>query len=322
MEIQSPEPKLEYHNTMTYTLPLTIATPVLNGMPFIKRALESVAEQKIQPVEHLIFDAGSTDGTQNVVRQFSHSTLIEEPDSGAHEAMNKALEIAKGDWIVFLNADDRFLPSAFEIFSRVISENQDKEMLLGGSQVCILRPDGMTGARLIVRQPRSDQASDLVHLTLGVPSLNSRIFRTDILNKFNGFDNNFYISADRDLLLRMTIGGIKSACFPEIIFEYGLHKGSQTLMATKDVSRKINEEHLLIASNLIKKNNANRFCLKVLKDWRAYEKFKRYCFEKKPAALFMLAFFPPLWRSLYRKKMLSRSEKRLHGVKKVLKYIP
>jgi len=304
---------------MTYTLPLTIATPVLNGMPFIHRALESVAKQKVQPIEHLIFDAGSTDGTQNVVKQFSHSKLIEEPDSGAHEAMNKAVARAKGDWIVFLNADDRFLPNAFETFSKEICKNYDKEMLLGGSQVCNLDPDGKTSTTLIVRQPRDNQASDLVHLTLGVPSINSRIFRTEVLKRFDGFNNNFYVSADRDLLLRMIIGGVKSACFPQLTFEYGLHQGSQTLMATKNVIRTINAEHLSISSNLIKKTDADSLNIGILKDWQTYERFKKYCFERKPAGLLILALFPGLWRSLYRKIMLTRSEKRLRGVKKFLK---
>lgn len=91
---------------------VTIITAVLNGAKTLKRNIESVRSQTYDNKEHIIVDGGSTDGTLNIISQYAgilkwHSG----PDEGIGDAMNKGLELANGDFVVFLHADDRLADS-------------------------------------------------------------------------------------------------------------------------------------------------------------------------------------------------------------------
>lgn len=96
----------------------TVATVTFNAESTIERTLRSVAEQTCQHVEHLLVDGCSQDGTMERIQRYierncdvehPHSIrLIREPDEGLYDAMNKAILQAKGDYIIFLNAGDKF----------------------------------------------------------------------------------------------------------------------------------------------------------------------------------------------------------------------
>lgn len=95
-------------------LPLiTVATVTYNAEGTLERTLRSVAEQDYDRIEHLIVDGCSTDHTLSIVQRYVEQNqarhgirLICEPDNGLYDAMNKALQQAAGEYIVFLNAGD------------------------------------------------------------------------------------------------------------------------------------------------------------------------------------------------------------------------
>jgi glycosyltransferase involved in cell wall biosynthesis len=90
----------------------TIITPNLNYGHFLGDCLASVAEQEGVSLEHLVFDAGSTDESAAVAARFPNIVWIQEKDEGMSDAINKGFDRAKGDWVIWLNADDRFKPWA------------------------------------------------------------------------------------------------------------------------------------------------------------------------------------------------------------------
>lgn len=63
--------------------------------------------------EHIIVDAGSVDGTLEILRDYSHLKWVSEPDRGQSDALNKAFGMSNGSIIVALNCDDYFVPDAF-----------------------------------------------------------------------------------------------------------------------------------------------------------------------------------------------------------------
>src|SRR5215472_6659795 len=85
---------------------LSIVTPTLNGIHTIRETLESVARQDYPDVEHIVMDGGSKDGTLEVVCQFPNVRLVSEKDEGHYHAMNKGIEMATGEAVAILNADD------------------------------------------------------------------------------------------------------------------------------------------------------------------------------------------------------------------------
>lgn len=87
---------------------ISIITVVLNGAATIRNALESIKNQMgTFDLEHIIVDGMSSDGTIDIIRQYSPlSAIIVEPDNGIFDAMNKGIRQATGDIIGILNADD------------------------------------------------------------------------------------------------------------------------------------------------------------------------------------------------------------------------
>jgi glycosyltransferase involved in cell wall biosynthesis len=103
----------EIHNAPRNVNPqFTIITPSLNYGRFLGDCLVSVASQTGLSLEHLVMDGGSTDNSAEIAACFPHATWIQEPDKGMSDAINKGFALAKGDWVMWLNADDRLKPGA------------------------------------------------------------------------------------------------------------------------------------------------------------------------------------------------------------------
>jgi glycosyltransferase involved in cell wall biosynthesis len=90
----------------------TIITPSLNQGRYLADCLASVAAQEGVSLEHLVIDGLSTDGSAGVASRFPHAVWISEKDSGMSEAINKGFARAKGEWVMWLNADDTLHPGA------------------------------------------------------------------------------------------------------------------------------------------------------------------------------------------------------------------
>src|SRR6476659_3913925 len=100
---------------------ISIVTVCFNASATIQACLASVAGQTYLDVEHVIIDGQSSDTTLEIVRRFPHvAAVISEPDCGLYDAMNKGLSRISGDYVLFLNADDKF-PTASTI-AKVVDE--------------------------------------------------------------------------------------------------------------------------------------------------------------------------------------------------------
>jgi glycosyltransferase involved in cell wall biosynthesis len=103
---------------------LSIVTVSLNSAATIEDTLASVAQQETGfGVEHICVDGGSTDGTREIIDRWVEKnrqiTRLYEPDSGIFDAMNKGLRLARGEYLLFLNADDFLV--ARETLARAMS---------------------------------------------------------------------------------------------------------------------------------------------------------------------------------------------------------
>lgn len=89
---------------------ISIITITFNAEREIVPTVRSISEQTCRDFEHIVVDGASTDGTVGVVRKLGGRDvrIISEKDSGLYDAMNKGLKIAKGKYVLFLNAGDSF----------------------------------------------------------------------------------------------------------------------------------------------------------------------------------------------------------------------
>lgn len=90
---------------------ISIITVVYNGVATLEQTILSVIDQTYQNIEYIIIDGGSTDGTIDVIKRYENKIKywISEPDKGIYDAMNKAINIAMGDWLLFINEGDMLL---------------------------------------------------------------------------------------------------------------------------------------------------------------------------------------------------------------------
>lgn len=102
----------------------TIITPSYNYGHFLEDCLTSVAEQDGVTFEHWIYDGGSTDHSAEVAARFPGAKWIQEADSGMSEAINKGFSQARGDWVMWLNADDRLKPGALAVMLKHLKGTQ------------------------------------------------------------------------------------------------------------------------------------------------------------------------------------------------------
>ena len=90
---------------------VSVILPVYNREALIGRAIESVLAQSYRPLELIVVDDGSTDGTRAVLERYKDDiVLLEQPRGGAYVARNLALRHARGELVAFIDSDDVWLP--------------------------------------------------------------------------------------------------------------------------------------------------------------------------------------------------------------------
>lgn len=101
----------------TYLPLVSVITVVKNAVTHIERCINSVLKQEYPNIEHVIIDALSNDGTVDILKNYSDKLgfWISEKDNGIYDAMNKGVKHSKGEWILFLGADDYLLPGFSEM---------------------------------------------------------------------------------------------------------------------------------------------------------------------------------------------------------------
>lgn len=102
---------------------ISVILPVFNGEDYIGKAIDSTLNQTFRDFELIIVNDGSTDGTLDIINSFSDERiiLISQDNQGPGASRNNALEIAKGDYIMFLDSDDWFCRDALEVALKEIT---------------------------------------------------------------------------------------------------------------------------------------------------------------------------------------------------------
>lgn len=116
----------------------SIITVTYNAASTLQATLGSVEAQTCQLFEYLVIDGASTDGTVELAKaaDIQNMTIVSEPDHGLYDAMNKGLGIAKGDYVIFLNAGDAFhTPETLQIIADAVMDNDYPGIVYGQTQI-------------------------------------------------------------------------------------------------------------------------------------------------------------------------------------------
>lgn len=205
---------------------ITVVIPCYNQSKFLSEAIESVQKQSYNRHEIIVVNDGSTDNTTEVAKQFYNIRLIEQTNMGLAKARNVGLLESKGEFLVFLDADDRLLPNAFEISVKSLQNHPESAFVSG---FCVyLSPNGKY--RTFLAQPSFSVNSDHYMALLKknyIWSPANVMYRRKLFDQIAGFDATVNPTADYELYLRI------ARQFPihqhgEIVAEYRQHDTSMS----------------------------------------------------------------------------------------------
>jgi glycosyltransferase involved in cell wall biosynthesis len=182
---------------------ITVVTPTFNSEATLGETLQSVRGQSYPgPLEHLVVDGGSTDGTMEIVRA-AGLRHVSEPDRGLTHALNKGIAMARQPVIGSLNSDDTYLPGTLARVGAAFAGHPESEWvtgrcrIVGGNGQEIRR--GVTAYKNLFLAHHS-YGLHLVHNYVSAPAT---FVRTEALQAVGGYDERFSHSADYDLWLKL-----------------------------------------------------------------------------------------------------------------------
>ena len=183
---------------------VSIITVIYNGEKEVARTISSVLEQSYRDYEYIFVDGKSKDNSLEVIESFRDAfeqkgiafRVYSEPDKGIYDAMNKGTRLSEGDWLLMLNAGDRFsdadvLRDFFE------NKSYDADVIYGDT---ILEENGFFKKR------ETEEPDALPHV---MPFCHQSVFVRGQLQKKYMFDMRYRLVADFDMFSRMAKDGVK-----------------------------------------------------------------------------------------------------------------
>ncbi|MEA5598359.1 glycosyltransferase family 2 protein [Rivularia sp. UHCC 0363] len=184
---------------------ISVITPVYNGEKFIETCIKVVIEQNCPDVEHIIMDAGSKDGTVDIIKEYAekypHIRWISEKDKGQSDAMNKGIAMAKGEILGFLNVDDYYEPNVLNKVVEIFKSLPEPSFIVANCNV-------WNNDRELesVNKPKNIKLEELL---LG-PKVNefpvnptAYFYHTSVHEKIGLYDINEHYAMDIDFIFRV-----------------------------------------------------------------------------------------------------------------------
>lgn len=202
-----------------YTVSVSVILPVFNGERFLAEAIASIRRQSVRPLEIIIVDDGSTDGTPELIRSLGTDVRsVSQLNAGPAAARNTGIRLAQGEALAFLDADDVWPEdNTLAVLLAHLADEPRPDIVLGRVQSVVTdtNTDGGEVLRPVAPPHRSSQ--------LGSALLRAEVFRTTGL-----FDETLQYSEDMDWFMRAMDKGIVIQKIDDVTLLYRLHGQSMT----------------------------------------------------------------------------------------------
>lgn len=215
---------------------ISIITVCKNAENAIERTLLSVVTQSCfaANIEYLIIDGASTDNTAEIIKQYAGKypiKWISEPDSGIYNAMNKAVKMTSGEIIYFLNAGDKLFDE--KVISLVLKKFKESDCDFLYTDILSCDFHNLSKGSL-----KKFNHVDKYFLFHDCICHQASFYKKNIIEKFGGFDENFKLAADYEMLLKiMADKSLKKEYMPIISAYYdcnGVSSNKQLLWKEKN----------------------------------------------------------------------------------------
>lgn len=197
---------------------VSIVIPCYNQGCFLSEAIDSALGQTFAAVEVIVVNDGSTDATAAVAKRYGSVRYLERPQLGAAAARTAGLAASRGQFIIFLDADDRLLPHAVATAVDSLHSHPDWAFVTG--HVRLVTADGSPAG--VPRQEHEDGGYLALLRANYIWTPGAVTYRRDVLDAIGTFDSAAGGSADYELNLRIA-RRYAFGCHHQVILEYRRH---------------------------------------------------------------------------------------------------
>ena len=209
-----------------------------------------MAAQEGVTVEHLVVDGCSTDDSAEVAERFSHAVWSQEPDKGMSDAINKGFDRATGEWVMWLNADDRLKPGALAAMLPLL-ENSDADVVYGDW-------DFVNKAGDFQRHVTAPKWSRFVHVHhhCFVGSTAAFYRKTTVIDEGHRLREDFRYVMDGEFYARLDAAGKQFEHVPVNVADFRMHGGNLSQRnrgRTRDMETILAAERQYVESRAIRR---------------------------------------------------------------------
>lgn len=309
---------------------ISVIVPAYNVASWLPKCLDSILSQTYHNIEIIVVDDGATDQTPQIADNYAQKdkrvVVIHQPNGGLVDAREKGIELAKGEYVGFVDGDDAIRPDMYErLLKNALKYNADISHC--GVSFCFSdgRIEEHYGTGKVVEQDNFTGVKDLLEGTMVEPSLCNKLYKPALLC---GSCIDRTVLNNEDLLRNFTLfSRAKKSIFEDFCgYLYMQREGSMS----KDTSKYIqSSEHMIKSRRLILDNstpevypyamrlwlstfvniiqtveyshdpdlqNFGKECKKILKKER---KNIRYLIRRQQIAAYLLLYFPAIHKLVY-----------------------
>jgi glycosyltransferase involved in cell wall biosynthesis len=193
---------------------ISVIMPAYNAAPYVGEAIDSVLSQDYEPIELIVADDGSDDGTGEIVKSYSAVRYFFQPNAGNGAARNRAIREARGDFFAFVDADDRFTPGKLTLQKEALDADPTLDMVFGMVRE-FMSPELDEAVRRSIRPPAPEPMPWL--------SPNVMLIRRAAFERVGLFSDSLRVAVTVDWSARASEAGLRHTVLPQIVLERRLH---------------------------------------------------------------------------------------------------
>lgn len=196
---------------------VSVIIPAYNSGPFLRACLESVLQQTRPALEVIVVNDGSADDTAAVAASYGERIrFVDQPNGGVSRARNRGVDLARGDFFAFLDADDVWLPRKLELQLAEFARAPELDILFGHMEEFDERPPDGTQPRFRPPEPARFAGATLV--------------RRAAFHRVGYFRPGLKIAEWLDWCLRAREAGLREHMMPDVLVRRRVHGGNTSFM--------------------------------------------------------------------------------------------
>jgi glycosyltransferase involved in cell wall biosynthesis len=269
---------------------ISVITVVRNGAYFIERCLQSIADQDYDNVEYIVIDGASTDGTQAIIERYRNCIHYyqSQPDKGPYDAAMQGINMASGDIIGFLMADDWLSVKAISTLAKMYKEKPDADIFCFGMQEHKQLVSSDAPENYVMTRVFRDPAGSHFDLLGGLycHGLN-RFFSKRVMQSEVYARSELYPQlADRDFYVRLGLKKIEKSTTSDILYHVLVHEGANSTGGSSNKISRFLDETSRIAFEHMSNAELTAQERKILIDWYCFNKIRMVWFLVRSGKFF------------------------------------